>query len=221
MESTAAEKPVKRVARAKLAWLVPAVTTGGLMPLLVLGLRAWRRDLGANPIAEALNELGLLALVLLLLSLAATPLQIVTHWKWPIRIRKALGLLGFLYVCLHFLLYAVVDQGFVLKTIGEDIAKRPFILVGFLAFVLLIPLAITSTSKALKTLGFARWKRLHRLVYPIGILGVVHFILRVKKVTAEPLVYAILLGVLLLVRVADFIFERMQKKTTKSQEANP
>lgn len=215
MESTALEIPAKRVNRAKLGWLVPAVTTGGLLPLLVLGIRAWRRDLGANPIAEALNELGLLALVLLLLSLSATPLQVITHWKWPIRIRKALGLLGFLYVCLHFLLYAIVDQAFALKAIGEDIAKRPFILVGFVAFVLLIPLAITSTSKSLKSLGFARWKRLHRLVYPIGILAVVHFLLRVKKVTAEPLVYAIVLGVLFLVRVVDFILERMQKKSAK------
>lgn len=215
MESTALQIPAKRVNRAKLGWLVPAVTTGGLLPLLVLGIRAWRRDLGANPIAEALNELGLLALVLLLLSLSATPLQVVTHWKWPIRIRKALGLLGFLYVCLHFLLYAVVDQAFALKAIGEDIAKRPFILVGFVAFVLLIPLAVTSTSKSLKSLGFARWKRLHRLVYPIGILAVVHFLLRVKKVTAEPLVYAIVLGVLFLVRVVDFVLERMQKKSAK------
>lgn len=215
MESTALEIPAKRVNRAKLGWLVPAVTTGGLLPLLVLGIRAWRKDLGANPIAEALNELGLLALVLLLLSLSATPLQLVTHWKWPIRIRKALGLLGFLYVCLHFLLYAVVDQALALNAIGEDIAKRPFILVGFVAFVLLIPLAITSTSKSLKSLGFARWKRLHRLVYPIGILAVVHFLLRVKKVTAEPLVYAIVLGVLFLVRVVDFILERMQNKSAK------
>ncbi len=215
MESIALQNPAKRVHRAKLGWLVPAVTTGGLLPLLVLGIRAWRKDLGANPIAEALNELGLLALVLLLLSLAATPLQIVTHWKWPIRIRKTLGLLGFSYVCLHFLLYAVVDQSFALKAIGEDIAKRPFILVGFVAFVLLIPLALTSTSKSLKSLGFARWKRLHRLVYPIGILAVVHFLLRVKKVTAEPLVYAIVLAVLFLVRIVDFIWERMQKKSAK------
>lgn len=215
MEAIASKPAAPRVVRSKLGWLVPAVTTGGLLPLLVLGLRYSRHDLGANPIAESLNQLGLLALVLLLLSLAATPLQIVTHWKWPIRIRKALGLLGFFYVCLHFLLYAVVDQSLALKAIGEDIAKRPFILVGFAAFVLLIPLAVTSTAKALKSLGFARWKRLHRLVYLIGILGVVHFLLRVKKITAEPLVYAIVLGVLFLIRFVDFVLERSQKKTPK------
>jgi len=215
MEAAALQSPAKRVVRAKLGWLVPAVTTGGLVPLFVLAIRYRRRDLGANPIAEALNQLGLLALALLLLSLAATPLQILTHWKWPIRIRKTLGLLGFLYVCLHFLLYAVVDQALALKAIGEDIAKRPFILIGFVAFVLLIPLAITSTASALKALGFARWKRLHRLVYLIGILGVVHFLMRVKKVTAEPLIYAIILGGLFLVRIVDFFLERMQKKALK------
>lgn len=217
MGTAALESPAKRGARGKLAWLVPAVTTGGLIPVVVLVFRWWRRDLGANPIAEALNQLGLVALLLLLLSLAATPLQTVTHWKWPIRIRKALGLLGFFYVCLHFLLYAVVDQAFALKSIGEDIAKRPFILVGFVGFVLLIPLALTSTAKALKALGFARWKRLHRLVYLIGILGVVHFILRVKKVTAEPLIYAIVLGSLFLVRIIDFLLERSHKKSPKGE----
>jgi methionine sulfoxide reductase heme-binding subunit len=215
MESAALESPAKRAVRAKLGWLVPAVTTGGLLPLLVLVLRYIRRDLGANPIAEALNQLGLLALLLLLLSLAATPLQILTHWKWPIRIRKTLGLLGFFHVCLHFLLYAVVDQSLALKAIGEDIAKRPFILVGFVAFVLLIPLALTSTARALKAMGFVRWKRLHRLVYVIGILGVVHFIMRVKKVTAEPLIYAIVLGGLFLVRIVDLFLERAQKKMPK------
>lgn len=213
MESGALESPAKRGARGKLGWLVPAVTTGSLVPLAVLIARYARRDLGANPIAEALNQLGLLALLHLLLSLAATPLQIVTHWKWPIRIRKTLGLLGFFYVCLHFLLYAIVDQSLAIAAITQDIAKRPFILVGFVAFVLLVPLALTSRAKALKAMGFARWKRLHRLTYLIGILGVVHFILRVKKVTAEPLVYAIVLGALLLVRIADFLLERAQKKT--------
>lgn len=218
MEATTLQAPAKRAPpRGKLRWLVPAVTTGGLLPFLVLVFRYFRNDLGANPVAEALNQLGLLALILLLSSLAATPLQIVTHWKWPIRIRKTLGLLGFFYVCLHFLLYAVVDQALALKAIGEDIAKRPFIMVGFAAFVLLIPLALTSTSGALKRLGFARWKRLHRLAYVIGIFGVIHFLLRVKKITAEPLVYAIVLGVLFLVRIADFMLERSPKKALKKE----
>jgi methionine sulfoxide reductase heme-binding subunit len=218
MHSATLQVPAKRTApRGKLGWLVPAVTTGGLFPFLWLVVRYYSHDLGANPITEALNQLGLLALVLLLLSLSATPLQVLTHWKWPIRIRKALGLLGFFYVCMHFLLYAVVDQALALKAIGEDIAKRPFIMVGFAAFVLLVPLAITSNSGALKKMGFVRWKRLHRLAYVIGILGVVHYLLRVKKITAEPLVYAIVLGTLFLIRFADYLLERTQKTASKKE----
>lgn len=212
MAMAVVETPAKRGAKGKLGWLVPAIATGGLLPLVVLVARYFRRDLGANPIAEALNQLGLLGLLLLLLSLAATPLQIVTHWKWPIRIRKSLGLLGFFYVCLHFLLYAVVDQSLALGPIVEDITNRPFILVGFLGFVLLVPLAITSSAKALKTMGFVRWKRLHRLAYVVGVLGIIHFIMRVKKVTAEPLIYASVLGGLFVVRIVNFFMERAQKK---------
>jgi len=195
----------------KLRWLVPAVWTGGLVPFAVLVLRAARRDLGANPIAEALNQLGLLALALLVLSLACTPVQIVTGMKWPIRIRKALGLLGFSYACGHFLLYAVVDQSLALRAILEDITKRPFILVGFVALILLVPLAATSTSSMLKRLGFARWKRLHRLAYVVAILGVTHFVLRVKKDLTEPAVYGAVLGGLFLVRVLGWVRKPRQK----------
>lgn len=198
----------QKKAGGKHAWLVPAVLTGGLLPAAVLLLRAARHDLGSNPIAEALNQLGLLALVLLVLSLAATPLQIVTGWKWPIRIRKSLGLLAFFYVSAHLLVYAVLEQALALRALAEDVAKRPFILVGFLGFVLLVPLALTSTSAALKRLGFARWKRLHRLAYVIGILGVVHFFMRVKKDTTEPMIYAVILGVLFAVRIVSHWRER-------------
>ncbi|MRG95260.1 sulfite oxidase heme-binding subunit YedZ [Polyangium spumosum] len=196
----------------KLGWLSPAIVTGGLAPAVVLVIRAARRDLGANPIAEAMNQLGLLALVLLVLSLAATPLQIATGWKWPIRIRKTLGLLGFFYVCAHFLVYAVLDQSLALGAIAADITKRPFILVGFVAFVLLVPLAATSTAKALKRMGFARWKRLHRLAYVAAILGIVHFVMRVKKDLTEPAIYGALLGGLFLIRIMDVALKRRDKR---------
>lgn len=199
-------------ATSKLGWLVPAVATGGLVPAFMLALRFYRHDLGANPIAEALNQLGLLALVLLLLSLACTPAQALTGWKWPIRIRKSLGLLGFFYVCAHFLLYAGVDQSLRLRAILEDITKRPFILVGFLGFVLLIPLAVTSTATMLKRLGFARWKRLHRLAYVVAVLGVAHFYLRVKKDATEPLWYGGILAASFSVRLLDAARKRAAKK---------
>jgi methionine sulfoxide reductase heme-binding subunit len=211
MVSPAITAPAKRAAAprgGKLAWLVPAVVTGGLLPAVLLAARAQRGDLGANPITEALNQLGLLALVLLVLSLACTPMKILTGATWPIRIRKTLGLLGFFYVCAHLSVYAAVDQSLALRPILEDITKRPFILVGFVAFLLLIPLAATSTAKALKRLGFATWKRLHRLAYVVAILGVVHFFLRVKKDTTEPMIYGAILAGLFLVRIAAWVKER-------------
>jgi methionine sulfoxide reductase heme-binding subunit len=176
----------------------------GVVALLPVARMAWQGatgSLGANPIAEVLNRLGFWTLVLLMASLAMTPLKLVTGWTWPIALRRLLGLLAFTYVCLHFGVYLGVDQFFDLAEIGRDIVKRPFITVGFAAFVLLIPLAITSTAGMLKRLGARRWKRLHRLVYLVGVLGVVHFLWRVKSDTRQPLIFAAVLAVLLGVRV--------------------
>ncbi len=189
-------------------WLVPAIVTGGAAPIAAIAWGFSRGTLGANPVAEALNQLGLLALVSLVASLACTPLNVITGWKWPIRARKTLGLYGFVYAALHLLAYAGLDQALNLAAIGADLAKRPFILVGFLAFSILVPLAVTSTAKMLKRLGFARWKRLHRLAYAAAILGVIHFFLRVKKDVTEPAIYAIVLGVLFAVRAGAFFLAR-------------
>ncbi len=184
-----------------LPWLEPAIFTGALVPLAAILALAYAGRLGANPVVEALNRLGLLALILLLLSLACSPLKALYGWTWPIRIRKTLGLYGFFYACCHFLTYAGLDQALNLRQIGEDITKRRFIFVGFSALCLLVPLAVTSTSGMLKRLGFAGWKRLHRLAYVAAGLGVIHFIWRVKKDLTEPLVYGAVLGVLLLLRL--------------------
>ncbi|WP_438038825.1 sulfite oxidase heme-binding subunit YedZ [Sorangium sp. So ce128] len=192
----------------KLGWLPPAVVAGGLIPLVVLGLRAGAGALGPDPVAEALNQLGLLALVLLVASLAATPLKLVSGWTFPLRIRKALGLLAFFYACAHFLTYAIVDQGLDVRAIVEDITERPFILAGFVALLVLVPLAATSTARMLKRLGAARWKRLHRLAYAAAVLGIVHFFLRVKKDATEPMIYAALLALLFAVRGASAILRR-------------
>jgi methionine sulfoxide reductase heme-binding subunit len=187
----------------RLAWLKPAVAVGGLVPLAAISYRAARGDLGANPIAEALNRMGLLALVFLVLSLACTPLQIVFGYNWPLRVRRMLGLLAFFYGSLHVLTYAGLDQIWDWESIVIDIAKRPFILVGFMAWLLMVPLALTSTKGMLQRLGFQRWKRLHRLAYLSALLGVVHFVMRVKKDVTEPALYGAALGLLLLVRVVD------------------
>jgi methionine sulfoxide reductase heme-binding subunit len=192
-----------------LVWLVPAVFTGAMAPLASILVRGATGGLGANPIAEALNQLGLSALILLIASLACTPLKIIFGWTWPIRVRKTLGLVAFFYAALHMLTYAVLDQQLAWRTILEDITERKFIAVGFFAFVLMIPLAATSTSGMLKKLGFKQWKRLHRLAYAAGALGAVHFVWRVKKDLTEPLIYGAALAILLALR---FLPERSPLK---------
>jgi len=182
-------------------WLNPGVLVGASVPLLSILLRARSGALGANPIAEALNELGLMALVLLIASLACTPLRTLVGWTWPIRVRRLLGLLAFAYATLHVAVYAGLDQGLDLRAVLADVFKRRFIFVGFAAFVMMAPLAWTSTKGAVRRMGYVRWKRLHLLVYPAALCAVVHFVWRVKKDLSEPLAYAAILAALLLVRV--------------------
>ena len=192
-------------------WLKPAVFTAALVPLAAVLLQAARGALGADPVAEALNRLGLTALVFLVASLSCTPAREIAGWTWAIGLRRMLGLFAWFYACLHFATYAVVDQGLRGRAIVADVAKRPFILSGFAAFVLLTPLAATSTAGAVRRLGFARWKRLHRLAYPAGALAAFHFWLRVKKDVREPAIYAAVLAALLLARLAVVVRERRRR----------
>jgi sulfoxide reductase heme-binding subunit YedZ len=180
------------------------VALAGLLPLVWLGWRAASGRLGANPIAEVLNRLGFWTLFLLLASLACTPLHIVTGWAFPLRLRRLLGLEAFLYACLHFSTYLGLDQQLDFPAIWGDIVKRKFMTIGFAAFTLLIPLAMTSTKGMVRRLGFPRWKRLHRLVYVAAALGVVHFVWRVKSDLRQPLIFAFALTLLLAVRVVDW-----------------
>lgn len=196
------------VTHSKRRWLKPGILIGSLVPFALLVLGAIQKTLGANPISEILNRLGLLALIFLLASLACTPMRILFEWGWPGKVRRMLGLLSFFYASLHFLVYVVADQALNVGALWKDIAKRPFILVGFGAFVLLIPLALTSTARAVKRLGGKRWQRLHRIVYAAGILGAVHFLLRVKKDVTEPAVYGTILALLLLVRLLPALRRR-------------
>jgi methionine sulfoxide reductase heme-binding subunit len=197
----ASERHAPRPFTGKQPWLKPGLLIGGLVPLAWLCVHAARGTLGADPIAVALNQLGLLALIFLLASLAATPLKLAFELSWPIRIRRMLGLFAFFYACLHFLLYALIDQQLALAAIAEDLQERRFIAVGFAAFVLLIPLAVTSTAAMTKRLGAKRWKLLHRLAYVAGVLAVVHFVWRVKRDFTQPMAYALVLAGLLLARI--------------------
>jgi sulfoxide reductase heme-binding subunit YedZ len=127
--------------KSPLPWLKPAVLTGSLVPIAAILERAWRDDLGPDPIAQALNQLGLIALVFLVAALGCTPLKTIFGWTWPMRIRRMLGLLAFFYAFLHVITYTVLDQGLDWNAIVDDVVKRKFIFLGFSTFLLLIPLA--------------------------------------------------------------------------------
>lgn len=157
-------------------------------------------SLGANPIEAVTRGLGDWALRLLLITLAVTPLRRFTGVNWLLRLRRMLGLFTFFYAVLHMLTYVWLDQFFDWGFILKDIVKRPFITVGFLSFVLLIPLAVTSTNAMMKRLG-RNWSRLHKAVYAIGMLGVLHFWWMVKADVREPALYAGILAVLLGLRL--------------------
>lgn len=174
----------------------PLVFAVSLLPLAWMVWLGWQDQLGANPVETLSHRTGDWSLRFLLLTLAVTPLRRLNGWNWLQRFRRMLGLFAFFYVCLHFSVYLVFDQFFDGRAIVADIAKRPYITVGFAGWLLLIPLAVTSTNGMIKRLG-RNWQRLHRLVYLIGALGVLHYLWLVKADITEPLVYAGVLTVLL------------------------
>jgi methionine sulfoxide reductase heme-binding subunit len=194
--------------REPFPWLKPGILLGGLVPLAYIVWRATQGVLSANPIAEVENALGLTALIFLVASLACTPARRLFGWTWPPRIRRELGLFAFFYASLHFLTYLLLDQFLDFEAIVLDIAQRPFITVGFAALVLMVPLALTSTTESIRRLGYQRWVRLHRLVYLAGALAVLHFIWRVKIDVHQPLTYAFILGALLTVRLVFWLRKR-------------
>jgi methionine sulfoxide reductase heme-binding subunit len=171
-----------------------------LTPLALLIWRALSDGLGANPVEAVVHDTGSWALRLLLVTLAVTPLRRLSGQPWLIRFRRMLGLFAFCYALLHFAAYLFLDRALVWEDILADLTKRPYIVVGFTAWVLLIPLAVTSTQGWMRRLG-RRWVTLHRAVYAIAILAVLHFLWLVKADTLEPLVDAALLAVLLAFRV--------------------
>jgi sulfoxide reductase heme-binding subunit YedZ len=183
--------------------LVPAAFAACCVPLIWLGVQFATGGLGANPVQALLDGLGYTAFVLLVLTLACTPLQKLLQWNWPIRIRKLLGDFCFFYASLHLLTYAVFDQGFDIGAIATDVVKHKFIFLGMATWLLLLPLAVTSTQGWQRRLGFRRWKRLHRLVYLGGGLASFHFLLRFKTPRIETVAWMSTVAVLLLVRVVD------------------
>ena len=173
-----------------------------LLPFMLLVVGAINNDLGANPVEEMTHRTGEWALRFILITLCITPLRKLSKQSWLIKLRRMLGLFTFFYACLHFVTYIWLDQYFDWTEILIDIPKRPFITVGFAAFVLLIPLALTSTNKMMRRLK-KNWGRLHQLIYIIAMLGILHFLWVVKADTFEPLVYAIILLGLFLYRAVE------------------
>lgn len=182
-------------------WIRPMLVVGGILPLLLLVVRLLRDDLGANP-AEALeHSTGFTALWFLLSSLAATPLRNITGWAALTRLRKPLGLWAFFYAFVHLNCYLVFDQSLLFGEIWYDIRKRPYITVGFSAFVILLTLAVTSPNRVMRWLGGKRWKAIHRMVYVAAALGVLHFLWLVKRDVTRPVIAALVLVALLALRL--------------------
>ncbi|MCH7822447.1 MAG: sulfoxide reductase heme-binding subunit YedZ [Proteobacteria bacterium] len=176
-----------------LLCLVPAAL------VLTDGLEITGR-LGTNPIEEIQDRFGNWALRFILITLTVTPLRKLTAWNWLIRFRRMFGLFTFFYVLMHFLAWLFLDQGLLLSAIAEDLTERPFIMIGFAAFLLLTAMAVTSTNNMRRRLG-RRWQQLHYSAYAVGLLGVWHYWWQVKKDVTEPLVYAVILALLLAIRL--------------------
>jgi sulfoxide reductase heme-binding subunit YedZ len=180
----------------------PAVFVAGILPfMLVVGdIFGITGALGANPIEDIQDRFGNWGLRFILITLAVTPLRRVSGWNWLIRFRRMLGLFAFFYVLMHFLTWLILDQGMRLDAIVEDIAIRPFITIGFVALLILLALAATSTAAMRRRMG-RNWQTLHNGVYLAAILGVWHYWWQVKLDTSEPAIYAAILAALLLYRI--------------------
>jgi sulfoxide reductase heme-binding subunit YedZ len=194
-----------RVALKVTAWAIC------LAPFTVLLYRTAAGDLGANPISFVTHWLGDWTLRLLLASLAMTPLRMLFGLSWPLSLRRLLGLFAFAYATLHFSVWLVLDHFFDWREMGTDIVKRPYVTVGMTALVLMLPLAATSTTAAIRRLGGKNWQRLHRLAYVIGACGVLHYLWLAKKANPTPYYYVAVLGVLLAIRGGDWCRRRIAR----------
>ena len=186
-----------------------------LIPLIRLIWLGVQDNLSANPIEFVERSTGYWALLILMVTLALTPLRLMSGVAWPIQLRRMLGLFMFFYACVHILAYLWLDYSFMWSEISKDIIKHPYVLVGFSAFVLTIPLAITSNNAMMRKLK-SNWKKLHQLVYLIAVLGVIHFWWLVKKDIREPLLFASILLVLLGIRM----YYKISKKSSLKSPVN-
>ncbi len=204
----------------KPKYLKPIVFLACLIPIARIAWKAFHSLLGANPIQVITWSTGTWTLVFLMLTLSITPVRKLTKQYWLIQYRRMLGLFAFFYGCLHFTTYIWLDQFFDLHSIAKDVVKRPFITMGFTAFVLMIPLALTSTKNSIRRLG-KKWVVLHRLIYATAIAAIIHYIWLVKKDIRKPVIYAIILGILLLYRVVAWAIQRWSSLPQSSRPTTP
>lgn len=195
-----------------IRFIKPIIFILCLLPLALLFRNFYLDQLGANPFEVLTRSTGEWTLRFVLITLAMTPLRRITGAAWPLRFRRMFGLFTYFYVCVHLLTYLWLDHFFDWEEIFTDIVKRPYITFGVLAFLFLTPLAFTSTKKMMKRLG-KRWKSLHKLIYVIGILGVLHFLLLVKADYREPIIYTIILSVLFVVRLKPQLLAKFNSKS--------
>ena len=183
-------------------WIKVLVFAASLIPAARLVVGLFTGGLGANPVEHITHTTGTFALVFLMITLAVTPLRRITGYGSLIRLRRMLGLFAFFYTCVHLSTFVVLDHFFDPAAILQDVVKRPYITAGSVGFLLMVPLAATSTAGMIRRLGGRRWQQLHRLVYFSAIAGIVHFLWLVKADLREPLIYASVLAVLLGYRIA-------------------
>lgn len=194
---------IRKLTIRQVGMLKVLLFAASLLPFLRLAVFAFTDRLGANPIEFITRNTGDWTLYFLCITLVITPLRRLTGWNWLIRLRRMFGLFGFFYVVLHFITFLWFDHFFDVEEMWKDVLKRPFITVGFIAFVLLIPLAATSTNGMVRRLGGKRWQWLHRLMYMILPLGILHFwwMKAGKNLLAQPILFATIVTVLLLLRM--------------------
>ena len=182
-----------------------------IFPSLLWAYQFVTGNLGVNPIEKLMDELGLMALRLIIITLMITTLSNIKNLKSIVVLRRMIGLFAFYYVCLHFSTYIVLDHFLDMQFIIQDIIKRPFITFGFISFLFLIPLASTSTNNMIKRLGFKLWKKIHYLIYPVAILASMHFYVLVRADKTEPVIY---MGIIILL-----LLHRIFKRLTRPQLA--
>ena len=202
-----------------IKWLKPPVFLLCLGPLADLVWKGFHNDLTANPIEFIRNSTGTWTLAGLCVTLSVTPLRRLLRQNWLIRFRRMFGLFAFFYGSLHFITYIWLEQFWDFGAVVEDVYRRPFITVGFISFLLLIPLAITSTRGMVRRLGGRRWQMLHRLIYVSACAGVIHFYWKVKSDVTVPVRFAAVVAILLGYRLLHYILERRRRVTTKDATA--